>query len=346
MTDAIGWRALIVSLAVVALAVQGAAAANGLWTAPARSMTDRLTAYGQVEPQAIVRVRAGETGILSDFTLRPGDRVTSGSLIGRLSGAPVEALVAARNASLTAARAGLAAARQALAIAKQNAVAKLATRDAVFKAKAAVAEEAGRVASAEAALRAVNAMSRLTAPASGRVLALGATAGERVAAGETILTLQPAGSLWSAAEFYGVAAGRIRPGMVGRFTPNDGGAAVALVVRDIAASMRRDGGRIVTLAATSAAPGWYNGEAGRITIIAGTVAGVTVPTRALVLDAGKWWVLLRTKTGERRQLVTPGPSRGEMTLVTKGLAPGAEVMVDNAYLDFHRLSAQRYQPPD
>jgi hypothetical protein len=71
-----------------------------------------------------------------------------------------------------------------------------------------------------------------------------------------------------------------------------------------------------------------------------------VPTRALILDQGTWWLLVHTPQGIRRQAVVPGPSRGESTLIEKGLHPGAEIVVDNAYLLFHRDFSKSFQAPD
>ncbi len=111
-------------------------------------------------------------------------------------------------------------------------------------------------------------------------------------------------------------------------------------------ALRADGGRRVELAATTADPGWFNGEAGTLRLAAGQETWVAVPTRALILDHGSWWVLVRHGQADQRRQVTPGPSRGDWALIRKGLAPGAEVIVDNAYLRFHRLFARHYQAPD
>jgi cobalt-zinc-cadmium efflux system membrane fusion protein len=56
--------------------------------------------------------------------------------------------------------------------------------------------------------------------------------------------------------------------------------------------------------------------------------------------------MLRTAHGDRRQAVELGPVQGENTLIRQGLSPGAEVVVENPYLDFHRDFAQHYQQPD
>ena len=73
---------------------------------------------------------------------------------------------------------------------------------------------------------------------------------------------------------------------------------------------------------------------------------VSVPTRALVLDQGQWWVLVHSSTGDHRQAVVPGPARGWRTFIERGLEPGVQVVVENAYLEFHLGISKNYQPPD
>jgi cobalt-zinc-cadmium efflux system membrane fusion protein len=71
-----------------------------------------------------------------------------------------------------------------------------------------------------------------------------------------------------------------------------------------------------------------------------------VPTSALVLDRGRWWVLVRTARGDRPQPVVPGPALGWRTWIAAGLRAGQQVVAKDAFLKYHRDIAQSYQPPD
>ena len=73
---------------------------------------------------------------------------------------------------------------------------------------------------------------------------------------------------------------------------------------------------------------------------------VSVPTRALILDQGRWWVLLHAQRADRARAVVPGATRGWQTFIERGLVPGQQVVVRDAYLEYHRGIAGRYQPPD
>ncbi|MGH8142505.1 MAG: efflux RND transporter periplasmic adaptor subunit, partial [Steroidobacteraceae bacterium] len=198
-------------------------------------------------------------------------------------------------------------------------------------------------------------MQTLRAPSAGTVLAINAAEGERVTPGQTVLTLQTDNRLWLAAKYYGADAAAIRVGMAGQFRPASGGAPVSVKVTAVSAALAPDGGESVGLVRTDdsrvpagrepAAP-WLNGERGTVILSGPTRQLVAVPTRALILDQARWWVLVRTPNGVQTQAVVPGPTRGWDTFIEQGLSPGQQVVVQNAYLEYHRGIAQRYTPPD
>lgn len=75
-------------------------------------------------------------------------------------------------------------------------------------------------------------------------------------------------------------------------------------------------------------------------------AAVAVPASALILDAGKWYVLTDTSGKLARQPVVPGPAQGTDVVITTSLRPGVPVVVREAYLLYHRNFAAQYTPPD
>ena len=338
------WKAMLV--AALAVATEPACATDAFWTAQAGSASAQAVAFGMVTPRAVISVRAGETGVLKDFTVRPGDTVASGTVLGRLAGPSIDAILAARQSAVASAEAALEAAQKILAGEREKSTAKLATKSAVASAAAAAAEANARLAAARAQLAEAQDLVTLKAPQAGRLLTVQAAFGERIDAGQTVLTLEPANTLLLQATFYGTEADSIRPGMTGEFAPAGGGVPIPVKVRAVVGALQPDGGRMVELTSVDPSPPWLNGEAGTATITIGTLSGVSVPTRALVLDEARWWVLVHTAQGDKPQSVTPGPSHGALTLVTGGLTPGTRVVVDNAYLKFHRGISVHYQPPD
>ncbi len=331
------------------------AAGNATMTVHTQSVTEALPAYGQIQPIAALPVSASAAGVIANMQLIPGAQVKAGEALATLSGPEIQSLLINRRGAVDSERAQLAAADRNLTIQRRQLSVHLSTQQAVAAAQSAA--EAARAAfeTAQAQLRSAQQMQTLRAPSAGTVLAINAAEGERVTPGQTVLTLQTNNRLWLAAMYYGADAAAIRVGMAGQFRPASGGAPVSVKVTAVSAALAPDGGESVGLVRTDdsrvpagrepAAP-WLNGERGTVILSGPTRQLVAVPTRALILDQARWWVLVRTPNGVQTQAVVPGPTRGWDTFIEQGLSPGQEVVVQNAYLEYHRGIAQRYTPPD
>jgi cobalt-zinc-cadmium efflux system membrane fusion protein len=316
-----------------------------------QSVTAHYPAYGQVEPIALLPVRAVEAGMVSTMRVVPGSRVRAGEALATLTGPEIQSLLTSREGALHSARAQLAAAERSLAIERQQLGAQLSTEQAVASAQSAVAAARAAFETARAQLQTAQEMSTLRAPEAGTVLAVNAAEGERVMAAQPVLTLQTKNGLRLRAVYYGLGA--IHVGMTGQFEPAVGGSPALVKVAAVAAALGPDGGESVGLVPAdparlpaSASQAWTSGERGTVKLNGATRSLIAVPTRALVLDRARWWVLVRSSKGLQRQAVVPGPTRGWETFIERGLSPGEQVVVQNAYLEFHRGISQRYTPPD
>jgi cobalt-zinc-cadmium efflux system membrane fusion protein len=356
LTGTLLLAAALAAAAVAATAAPAARAAapsrdDGSVTVQAQAVSAQWQAYGRVEPIAPVQVRAASTGLIVGLQVRPGTSVRAGQKLAELTGSEIDALVTRSQADAHSTQAHLDAARQVLQIERQQLAAQLTTRQALAAAQSALAAAAAASDSAQSQLRAAQSMRTLRAPCTGIVLAVTAADGERVMAGQSVLTLQATNQLWLRADFYGADAAGARIGMTGQFAPSDGGTPIAVRVATVFGALAVDGGESVGLlavapAAPERAPEWLNGEAGTVTLDGPTRSMVSVPTRALILDQGRWWVLVRTARIDRAQPVVPGATRGWQTFIEQGLAAGQQVVVADAYLEYHRGIAGRYQPPD
>lgn len=340
----------ITLLSTVAAPHALAAGANGndVVTVHAQALTDSLRAYGQVEPIALIEVRVVNPGTLSELRVVPGSVVTAGEVLARIKGPRMHSLLTAREQALRSAQAREGAASRALEITRGLFATQLTTRAAINAAQAELAAARAAALTANAQLREAQDLQTLRAPAAGTIMAVRAADGEQAVPGETILTLQPAGNLWIRAAYYGADAALLRVGMTGNFEPVGGGAAIAVEVSAIAPGVAADGGRNVGLVATSnhTSVSWVSGQWGAVTLAEPLRQMVVVPTSALILDRGTWWVLAHTAQGDRPQKVVPGPTRGWQTWIASGLHPGQQVVVQDAFLEYHRGIAQTYQPPN
>ena len=323
-----------------------ASADSGTVKSRALTFTSRLEAYARVEPVSILRLKAALTGVVSGLNVLPGETVRAGSIIARLEGPEIENLLADLRSAVNGAEAAETAARKSLAVERRNEAEQLSTRKDVYLAEADLAEKQALLENARSRLRAAQNETILKSPVTASILTVDLAEGELVRQGQIILTMQPSGTLWLKGLVYGSEAASVHAGMKGVFSPADGSTAITVMVRTIIDAVQSDGAMPIGMVAMAPAPAWRNGEAGTVSLEGPKQTLTAVPTRALILDRGSWWVLVHTSRGNRRQEVIPGPSRGDSTLIAHGLDPGIEVVVENAYLEFHREFSKQYQPPD
>lgn len=337
---------LIAVLCLGLLPALPAFANGGYITARAHAYTHRLQAYASVQPISLVRLRSRHNGRLVHFSVVPGQRVQANQVLGRLGGPEIKAGLANARAGVAAYRALLKAAQQVLKVDRNQLTLNLITRKALYQSEASVQKIKARLSSARTRLKAFERTTHLITPVAGTVTAVDASEGDQIKTGQTLLSLQAPGRLWLRARFYGQASQDIHAGMTGVFTPSDGRQPVKVKTVSILPAVASDGAQPVGLEALKGQPGWLSGEAGTVSLKGKSITAVSVPTRALVLDQGRWWVLVHTPKGNHRRAVRPGPSRGDFTLLTRGLKPGEQVVVDNAYIDFHSHFSAHYKPPD
>ena len=328
------------------LSAGSAHAGTAVVAARSQPVAAQYKAFAQVEPIAVLPVRAQQAGMVTGMHILAGESLKADQNIGVLGGPEIQALLVQDNADFASALARLDAAKKSLAFQRRQRKLQLTTKLAVFQAESTLAQARSALETAQAKLRALRQTIVLRAPVDGQVLAVEAANGERMAVGQPIITMQPAHRLWLKAMYYGADASMVQAGMTGRFIPADGSKSIPVKVSTVFGMLAPDGGEGVGLVAKQAKPAWRNGEFGKLTLNGPERPMVAVPTRALILDQGKWWVLVRTATGDHPQEVIPGSTRGWQTFIEAGLAPGTEIVVDNPYLEFHRSISQRYQPPD
>lgn len=305
-----------------------------------------LRAAARVLPVHLVTVKAGLTGVIKGLTVRPGQSISAGAIIAHLGGPDQAKAMADAKAQRSAAEQNLTAATDAEQAVGSTYHLKLSDRAALDRAKVERAAAEARLAGAKTELARLQALSAIVSPAAGEVVSLAAANGDRVEPGDPVLVLQPAHDLWLQAVFYGARMTVFTPGRAARFLAVSGAKELALRLAQVLPSLRPDGGVTAFFDAAVSEPNWRGGEAGEVVLAGEPRQAIAIPTAALILDQGRWWVLTKTAGGLHRQAVDPGPSRGEQTLILHGLVEGDQVVVRDAYLLFHRDFGQHYTPPD
>ncbi|MDE8347013.1 MAG: HlyD family efflux transporter periplasmic adaptor subunit [Acidocella sp.] len=312
---------------MLAALVLTAQAPAGWVTVRATQQAPILSGFASVQPGTPVTITAQQAGVLTSLSITPGESVRPGQSIGLLGGPQIAAALATAEGASNAANASLAAERGKFAD-------QLSTKAAVAQAEAAAK-------AARADLAALRAATSLQSPVAGQVQSLAAGPGASLQPGQAIAVVQPAAGAWVKAVLYGPQAVTLSPGMAARFIPADGAPAVAVTLRGVQGA-QPDGGLVLAFSGADLPLG----EAGTLSLSLSSRPVLLVPSEALVLDDGRWWVMLHDAKGDHAVQVVPGEAEGAQTPILSGLAAGDQVIVQDAALLYHRGIAAQYQPPD
>ncbi|MBU6418838.1 MAG: HlyD family efflux transporter periplasmic adaptor subunit [Rhodospirillales bacterium] len=311
---------------MAALAVTAQAPA-GWVPVRAAQQSPLLSGFAAVQPGTPVTITALQAGILTSLSVVPGESVRPGQAIGQLGGPQIAAALATAQGASNATDTALAAEQGTFAD-------HLST-------KAAVAVASAAASSARANLAALRAAASLRSPVAGQVLSLKAGPGAPLQPGQEVAVVQPAAGAWVKAVLYGPQAATLSPGMAARFVPANGAPAVPVMLRGMQGALA-DGGVVLAFSGAGLLPG----EAGTLSLSLPPRPVLLVPSEALVMDNGRWWVMLHDAKGDHAVQVVPGATEGTQTPILSGLAAGDLVIVQDAALLYHRGIAAQYQPPD
>lgn len=321
--------------------------AEDIVTMPAvqKHLASTFSAPARVQAASNTVLSAPTAGVVSGLRVIPGEEVRAGQVVARLTGATISTDTARLAAELKSAQIRVTAATQAAAIEQRKLEEQLSTRDAVIRAHAELDTARQQLAAAQAASRAYTSLSAISAPAAGMVTAVSAADGQYVNAGQALTTIALTTGLYVVADLFGSNATSVVPGMKGVFLPEGNNAMVQVVVQRVSRSLTAPGQVEVWL---KAGPGYTldPGAVGTVSLTTSDDRHVAIPSTALILDAGQWWVLVRDRSGSRRRKVVPGLSDGGWTSVRQGLVAGERVVTQDAYLLFHQDFATRYQQAD
>lgn len=332
--------------AIFTLVVSQSAFAQDVVAMPAvqKRITQTFSAPARVQAASNIVLTASTSGTVTGLNVLPGEAVRRGQVIAHLTGPTVLAETTRLTSEQKSAQVRASSALQAAEIEQQKLGDQLSTRDAVLHAQADRDTARQQLSAAQAATRNYASLLSVTAPQSGIVTAVSAADGQIVSAGQTLVTLTPSNGLFVVASFYGSDAIRIAMGMEGNFLSEGSLAPLRVVVQRTSLSTTMPGQTDVWLK-TSDGHALPAGGVGTLSLTE-TTEKLAVPSIALVLDGGQWWVLVHDSHGEHRRHVVPGPSDDGWTIIQQGLRPDEKGVTQDAYLLFHKDFAKRYQQAD
>ncbi len=313
-------------------------------TLPARAVSYRPDrhAWAQVESIAPLVLRSAVPARVSSMHVTPGQAVAAGELLVSLGGPQLDGQLASARARLRAAQRELTAAQRTAASAART-YPLVTNRQTLEAAQSALAVVLSQIAAAQVAVNTLHAQKTLNSPLAAVVSEVSVAPGADLLAGAPVMTLLPQGQLWLRAEYFGNAPLPLTT--TARFTSaSDAPPQTVQLVAELPA-LAANGARVLDFAPISPTA-LQAGATGELLINGTPRVAAAVPAGALILDAGKWYVLTDVGGKLTRQLVTPGPAQGDDVVITAGLQPGVPVVVREAYLLYHRHFAAQYTPLD
>ncbi len=157
-----------------------------------RSMAERLSISGELQPISRVVIRAREAGKILEMTVREGQPVKAGDLLARFETDELQSTLLLRQSDRNAAEAELTLAMQALARTEQLAAKNIASAEQLDKAKSDVVVKTATVQSLSAQVdiaRLALRNAEIRAPFDGTVTRRVAETGSRISADGELLTL-------------------------------------------------------------------------------------------------------------------------------------------------------------
>lgn len=315
-----------------------------------------ISGLGRVLPTVTLALRAQRSGQVRQYRLYLGQIVFANEIVGYLGGAGLDAHIAQASVEWARAQAEVKAAQHALEIDRKTMAYAQTTQKTLIQGELALKLATANQQRAKFALNAIEEERVLRSPTQGVVTQIDQADGSLVQPGMTIAQIVPLNDLQLRATFYPAEAGQeisqIHPGMTGWFQPLGSEQKMVIRVQSLLPLDPKNGALPVILqpvinAASQQMPrGWQSGAMGSIELDADQQTVIPIPTRALVLDQGQWWVLVWKDGIWQRQRVQIGSSHGPSTDIISGLSIGERVRVDQAYLAFHHQFSLRYQQPD
>ncbi len=305
----------------------------------------KVSAPAHVQAVSNAVLSAPTTGIVTGLRVTPGETLRAGQTIAHLSGPSVMSEKNRLAADLKTAQIRVSAAIQVAAIEQQKFDDQLSTRDAVARVRADLDAARQQLVAAQSAAQGYAGLTTITVSEPGTVTTVSAADGQYVSAGQALVTVSSSRDLHVVADFYGSDAALVTVGMKGAFLSERGDVPTYLVVKRTSWSVTTPGQLEVWLSPVEGGS-LESGSVGTISLSASNNRQLAVPSTALVLDGGEWWVLVHDKTGNHRRRVAPGLADRGWTSVRNGLSAGELVVTQDAYLFFHRDFSTRYQQAD
>lgn len=335
---------LFLALAIGASALHAAPQA-AIYQVQSRLLQEKHTVFAQIVGGPPVAITADASGRLRGFSLRPGDKVDRGQVVANLQAPSLMGSLSAAQDRLQQDRDDVDILRRRLHLIEQQHQTRLATEDAVLDMTERLRASQSRLAADRTTLSTLTQKMQVKAPVDGRIQAVAVGDGQRVTPGQPIASVRPATGVWLRATLYGQSGAVLTPGTRAQFLPNGdaGPVAVSVVSRFPDPSLA---GRWRVILRVPSTMGFYPGQFGKLSLISSQNAYPVVPSNALILDSGAWWVMRQTVDGAEPVKVSLVAQQDGWSWIGSGVKAGDRIVIKGAYELFHHDFSHHYSNPD
>lgn len=311
-----------------------------------RPLQEIRRVFAQVVTHPSIQQTVNLAGGLEGFDLTPGAHVEKGQVIATLQAPALTEAMSVAHSRVRQDRTEVDINQRRLRLAQQQHSTHVATEDAVLNVRKQLSASQAQLADDQARLSALEQEIQVGAQASGQVVSVAVTDGQQVTPGQSLAVIRPDAGVWLRASFFGDVGANITPGTVGQFRPDGTDKALPVSVVSRFPDPAQPGRWQVDLTVSNPDHLGYAGRFGELSLMSAPRSYPAVPSDALILDAGSWWVMRQGGGGVEPVEVSPVAEQGGWTWIGSGLSVGDRIVVQGAYALFHRDFSRRYANPD
>jgi len=302
--------------------------------------------FAKVIPQKIYKISSSINGRVSSFNINSGENIKKDSLIAKIKSNSISAKIRLLKKKIWQAKKDFDITKSILNILKNEYQKQLISKQLLLENKMKLEEIKTTLKSEKIKLNYLQKQQKLYSPITGKVINVSAANGDYIKSGETILTILPNKNRLLVT-VYGKEGTNIKIGQKGWFYPQQYSSPILVKVYALIPNPHIPGTWNIYLNAVNKNPNWFAGEVGKFTFINKTAYLKAVPKKALIMDAGKLWVVKKTANGLKRIQVFIYTTNDKWAWIKgKNLNTGDEVIVSGAYQMFHKNFSKNYENPN
>lgn len=311
-----------------------------------KKLPPQIQFFAQVIPQKIYKISSAIDGRISSFNIAPGENIHKNSFIATIISTNIISKIRIIKEDIWQTKKNLFTAQSILNILQSEYHKQLISKQQMLKEKMEVEKIRTHLKILQIQLHSINLQTKLFAPINGKIINIYSANDDYVKSGQTILTILP-NKNFLFVKAYGNIGTTIKKGQQGWFYSQLNTSPILVTVNSAIANPNTPGTWSIYLKAVHKNPNWFIGETGKLEFIQKYSDAIAVPKKALIMDAGKWWIVKKIDNKLKKIQIIPIISNNKWVWVKGGnINVGDTVLVSGAYQMFHENFSKIYEDPN